>query len=80
MSKNNDVPEVELEPEEDRTLDSIYEGEITNEDYGFILGPDGELKSVFMPIDYFEVPDKVREIFKAFGIADPESVVVHTLH
>lgn len=76
MSKNNDVAECD---DLDSSLD-LYDEEITDEDYGFILGPDGELKSVFMPLDYFEIPAKVREIFKAFGIDDPDSVQVHTLH
>jgi len=78
MSKNNDATELEQEDEQSRY--DIYDEEITNEDYGFILGPDGELKSVFMPLDYFEVPAKVRELFKAFGIADPDSIQIHTLH
>jgi len=77
MSKNNDAPEYE---QDDDARVEMFDDEITNEDYGFVLGPDGELKSVFMPLDYFEVPEKVREIFKAFGIADPDSVMIHTLH
>ena len=79
MSKNNnDVPECEHSDEESRV--ELFDNEITNEDYGFILGPDGELKSVFMPLAYFEVPDKVRAIFKTFGIANPDAVQVHSIH
>jgi len=78
MSKNQNE-RYEDEGDDDSRLD-LYDDEITDEDYGFILGPDGELKSVFMPMDYFEVPEKVRDIFKHFGIEDPESVIIHTLH
>lgn len=78
MSKNNDAPEYEHDEDDSRV--ELFDGEITNEDYGFVLGPDGELKSVFMPLDYFEAPDKVREIFKAFGINNPDAVMIHTLH
>ena len=78
MSKSNDVPEIGAD--DDISRPDCYDDEITDEDYGFILGPDGELKSVFMPMNYFEVPNKVRALFKAFGIDDPESVVIHTLH
>ena len=45
--------------------------EISDEDYGFVVGPDGELKSVFLPVEYTpDVPDTVREIFKIFGVQD----------
>ena len=76
MSKNNEMSDCN---EVESSLD-LYDDEITDEDYGFILGPDGELKSVFMPLDYFEIPEKVREVFRLFGIDDPESVQVHTVH
>ena len=78
MSKDYVSDEEELE--EELLCGDIYDDEITDQDYGFILGPDGELKSVFMPLDYFEVPDKVKELLKMFGIDDPESVVIHTVH
>jgi hypothetical protein len=29
--------------------DGLYDSDIGDEDYGFILGPDGELKSLFLP-------------------------------
>ena len=62
-------------------LQDVYDDEITDEDYGFVLGPDGELKSVFVPSDMMsEIPEKVKNIFKLFGIDDPHSVYVHTLH
>jgi hypothetical protein len=44
------------------------------------LGPDGELKSVFVPEDYSEMPKKIKAIFKVLGITDPENIHVHTVH
>ena len=76
MPKNNEATEFD---DFESNLD-LYDDEITDEDYGFIIGPDGELKSVFMPMNYFEIPEKVKELFNAFGIDDPESIQVHTLH
>ena len=29
--------------------DGMYDTDIGDEDYGFIVGPDGKLKSVFLP-------------------------------
>ena len=48
----------------------VYD-EIADEDYGFIIGPDGELKSVFVPdIPPFETPENVLKILNLFGIGD----------
>lgn len=75
MRKNDiDVESEELE------LVELYDDEITDEDYGFVLDAEGNLKSVFMPSDYFEVPDKVKAIFASLGINNPEDVYIHTIH
>jgi hypothetical protein len=78
-SKNNNNAQAEI-LDDDVEISDVYDEEITNEDYGFIVGADGELKSVFMPTDYFEIPEKVKAVFETFGISDPESVNVYTLH
>ena len=45
------------------TVDDMYETEIGEEDYGFILGPNGELKSVFMPeVVPFKQPKNIQKI------------------
>ena len=66
--------------EKDSEIIDLYDEEITDEDYGFVLGPDGELKSVFVPEDYTEMPKKIKAIFKVLGITDPENIHVHTVH
>ena len=55
------------------TVDDMHETEIGEEDYGFILGPNGELKSVFMPeVIPFKSPKNVQKILKLFGVHDIE--------
>jgi hypothetical protein len=45
--------------------------EITNEDYGFILDGNGDLKSVFLPDNVpFRAPKNVNKILKIFGVVD----------
>ena len=61
--------------------DGIYDDDIGAEDYGFILGPDGELKSLFLPdVLPFKQPKNVYKILKMFGIRDPEQLNNDTLH
>jgi len=62
------------------TLDNTSEehdeyDEISDEDYGFVIGPDGELKSVFLPVEYTaDIPDTVRQVFKIFGFNDADDI------
>jgi hypothetical protein len=61
--------------------DGLHEDDIGAEDYGFILGPDGELKSLFLPdVLPFKQPKNVYKILKMFGIRDPEQLDNDTLH
>ena len=55
--------------------DDVYDTEISDEDYVFILGPDGELKSVFLPESLpFKAPKNIAKILKIFGINDLENL------
>lgn len=50
-------------------------------DYGFIIGHDGELKSMMFPEDLMEEPPKtIRKILKIFGIANLNDMIDPTLH
>lgn len=64
--------------------DEIYEAEIEDSDYGFVVDEDGDLKAVFLPHDMpdFEqdIPEKVMKIFKIFGIKNPGGVETHSVH
>jgi hypothetical protein len=61
--------------------DELYDTDISSEDYGFILGPDGELKSIFLPDHLpFKTPKNITKILKMFGITDPEQFNNDTLH
>ena len=55
--------------------------DLNSDDYGFILGPDGELKSIMYPEDLMEnPPSKIRKILKILGIADLHQLDPRTLH
>jgi len=57
--------------------ESEYPGDITNEDYGFILDSNGDLKSVFLPEHVpFKAPKNVNRILKLFGIPDVDNMDV----
>jgi hypothetical protein len=61
--------------------DGLYDNEISDEDYGFILGPDGELKSIFLPDNMpFKQPKNVQKILRIFKIMDGEQLSNSTLH
>jgi S-adenosylmethionine hydrolase len=56
-------------------IDDVYDDEISDEDYGFIVGPDGELKSVFLPDNgVFKPPKQIQKILKIFGITDVDNI------
>jgi hypothetical protein len=60
--------------------DGLYDTEIEDDDYGIILSPTGELKSVFLPENLpFELPEKLAKIFEILGYTDPEQLT-QTLH
>lgn len=61
--------------------DGFYENDISEEDYGFVFGPDGELKSVFLPDNMpFKTPDNIQKLLSIFGINDPDQLNNDTLH
>jgi hypothetical protein len=61
--------------QEEFDVNDIYDTEIGDEDYGFIVGPDGELKSVFTPEKPpLETPESILKILAMFGITDIESM------
>lgn len=55
--------------------------DFNDDDYGFIISANGELKSMMIPEDLMEDPPKeVRRILKIFGIKDIHSLEPRTLH
>lgn len=52
----------------------LYDTEIADDDYGFIFSADGELKSVFLPDQFGEVPEKIQKILELFGINDVDNI------
>lgn len=59
----------DLQQEQD-DLEALEEVADEN-DYGFIIGPDGELKHMFTPADFhLDPPPIVKKILKLLGIKD----------
>lgn len=66
-------PHPELPPEFD------IDDDISEEDFGFILDREGNLKSVFLPENIDDIPDKVMEILELFEIDSIESLANPTV-
>lgn len=59
----------------------LDEDEFGPDDYGFIIGPDGTLKSIVYPEDLMESPpEEVQLILRLYGIDDYETLEGRTLH
>jgi hypothetical protein len=60
-----------------------YEEEDTfcKDDFGFIIGPDGELKSIMYPAHLMDdPPEEIMMILQMFGIDDFQTLETRTLH
>jgi hypothetical protein len=67
MSKHTQVREIELEEQ--------FDDDISDDDYVFILGSDGELKQVILPENVpFKAPKNVNKILKVFGVHDVSNI------
>jgi hypothetical protein len=63
MSKHSEVREIQLEEQ--------YDDDIADDDYVFVLGPDGELKQIILPETVpFKAPKNITKVLKVFGIHD----------
>ena len=63
----NKVQKDQLPEEELEALEEFAD----ENDYGFIIGPDGELKHMFTPNEFhLEPPPVVKKILKLLGIKD----------
>lgn len=57
------------------------EDDYDENDYGFIIGPDGELKTLMLPEDLMDDPPaKVKKILKILGIKNIHQMELRTLH
>jgi hypothetical protein len=57
------------------------EDEDSADDFGFVIGPDGELKSMMIPEHLMDdPPEEVQLILKMFGIDSIQQLDGRTLH
>lgn len=55
--------------------------EYDERDFGFIISPEGDLKSIMFPENLMEDPPKeIKKILKIFGIKDLHDIAPKTLH
>ena len=73
MSKNNELVVEEI-PEDD-------DDDFNDNDYGFIIDANGDLKTMMLPEDLMEDPLRsIKKILKIFGIKDIHQFEPRTLH
>jgi len=70
-----------INSQEQDALD-LLDADIADEDYVFVIGPDGELKSILLPDDVpFKQPKNIGKILKLFNITDVDNLAGNaTLH
>jgi hypothetical protein len=75
MPKTKENP-VEIDDTLEDELDDIG---IDDEDFGFVISPDGELKAVFLPdAGVTVIPKTVQKILKIFKIDDISQIELTT--
>ena len=63
------------------TVEEYDDDEYGADDFGFVLGPDGELKQFMIPEHLMEDPqEEVMMILSIFGIDDLKDLGNRTLH
>lgn len=69
------------EQEEHIDIEVDEDLEFDDNDFGFIIGPDGELKHMMVPDDLMDDPPiEIKKILKIFGIKDLHTMGDRTLH
>ena len=60
----------------------VVDADIADDDYVFIIGPDGNLKQILLPDEVpFELPENINKVLAVFNVNDVESLVVSpTIH
>lgn len=61
-------------PDLPESLESDIDDNITDDDFGFVLDRHGNLKSVFLPENLDDIPDKVMDILELFDIDSIDSL------
>jgi hypothetical protein len=66
---------------EDDEID-VVDADIADDDYVFIISPDGNLKQILLPDEVpFELPENINKVLAVFNVNDVESLAVSpTIH
>lgn len=61
--------------------EEVVENEFEADDFGFVIGPDGQLKSLMVPEHLMDdPPEEVQMILQLFGIDNIHQLEDRTLH
>lgn len=60
--------------------DDVEDDDFEDGDFGFIISPNGELKTMMLPELMEDPPLEVRRILKIFGIKNIHQIEPRTLH
>lgn len=61
--------------QEEQSIEEFDDLEIADNDYGFVITADGELKHLFTPNEFFlDPPPVVRAILELLGIEDVNAI------
>jgi len=74
---NSTVDEDIADELDDLDDEDTFEDTLTGDDFGFILDDEGNLKSVFFPVEG-DIPRKIFDILKVCGIKNAEEIYGRT--
>lgn len=75
------MPRDLVENQSSDAVEEVDENDFTSDDYGFVIGPDGFLKSVMYPENLMEEPpEEIYRILKIFGFTGLEELTPRTVH
>lgn len=65
----------------DTSIEEHEDDDFSPNDFGFIIGPDGELKSVMYPEHLMEEPpEEIKLILEIFGIDNIDTIESRVIH
>lgn len=64
----SDIDREDLSTDDEEEFYETVEDAMEVDDFGFVVGADGEVKAMFMPDKFDTLPDKIKSIMEVLGI------------
>ena len=64
----SDIDREDLSTDDEEEFYETVEDAMESDDFGFVVGSDGEVKAMFMPEQFGTLPDKIKSIMEVLGI------------